>query len=164
MKKPMDRQQVDAELQQVVELRHPEPHRVLGIHPDGDAMVVRAFRPDAVAIHVLPESGGRVPMTHRLGGVYEARINGKTEHFNYLIEVEYPGNKKFTLRAKNQSPENAYIQSAQLNGQPFTRTYLKHEEITAGGELTVEMGPQPNLTWGTGADDIPPSLGMERMK
>ena len=47
----MDRQQVDAELQQVVELRHPEPHRVLGIHPDGDGMVVRAFRPDAVSIH-----------------------------------------------------------------------------------------------------------------
>jgi hypothetical protein len=26
------------------------------------------------------------------------------------------------------------------------------------------MGPQPNTTWGTGADDVPPSLGMERMK
>ncbi|HYO74671.1 MAG TPA: 1,4-alpha-glucan branching enzyme, partial [Archangium sp.] len=98
MKKPMDRQQVDAELQQVVELRHPEPHRVLGIHPDGDGMVARAFRPDAVAIHLLPEFGGRIPMTHRLGGVFEARINGKSEAFNYLIEVEYPGNKKFTLR------------------------------------------------------------------
>ena len=98
MKKPMDRQQVDAELQQVVELRHPEPHRVLGIHADGDAMVVRAYRPDAVSIHVQPEFGGRIPMTHRVGGVFEARLNGRSEAFNYLLEVEYPGNKTFTLR------------------------------------------------------------------
>ena len=83
--------------------------------------------------------------------------------FNEMT-ISLPGNKKFTLRATNQSAENAYIQSAKLNGQPFTRTYLRHEEITAGGELTVEMGPQPNFTWGTGADDAPPSLGMERMK
>jgi predicted alpha-1,2-mannosidase len=83
--------------------------------------------------------------------------------FNEMT-IALPGNKKFTLRADNQSPENAYIQSAQLNGQPFTRTYLKHEEITAGGQLVVEMGPQPNLNWGTGAADVPPSLGMERMK
>ncbi|NVI97440.1 1,4-alpha-glucan branching protein GlgB [Myxococcus sp. AM009] len=98
MRKPADKAQIDAELQRVVELRHPEPHSVLGIHPDGDGVVIRAFRPDAVAIHVLPESGGRVAMTHRLGGVHEARINGKDQTFNYLLEVEYPGKRVFTLR------------------------------------------------------------------
>ncbi|NNB86654.1 1,4-alpha-glucan branching protein GlgB [Corallococcus exiguus] len=98
MRKPADRAQVDAELQRVVELRHPEPHSMLGVHPDGDAVVVRAYRPEAVAIHVLPEFGGKVPMQHRTGGVFEARINGRTEPFGYLLEVEYPGKKVFTLR------------------------------------------------------------------
>ncbi|AKQ66345.1 1,4-alpha-glucan (glycogen) branching enzyme, GH-13-type [Myxococcus hansupus] len=98
MRKPADKAQVDAEVQRVVELRHPEPHSVLGIHPDGDGVVIRAFRPDAVALHVLPESGGRVAMTHRQGGVFEARINGKDQTFNYLLEVEYPGKRVFTLR------------------------------------------------------------------
>nr|WP_255207774.1 1,4-alpha-glucan branching protein GlgB [Myxococcus sp. AM009] len=37
-------------------------------------------------------------MTHRLGGVHEARINGKDQTFNYLLEVEYPGKRVFTLR------------------------------------------------------------------
>nr|WP_253894323.1 1,4-alpha-glucan branching protein GlgB [Myxococcus xanthus] len=37
-------------------------------------------------------------MTHRLGGVYEARINGKDQTFNYLLEVEYPGKRVFTIR------------------------------------------------------------------
>ncbi len=98
MRNPADRQQVDAELQRIVELRHPEPHSILGVHQDGDAMVVRAFRPDAVSIHVLPEFGGRIPMQHRLGGVFEARLNGRSETFSYLLEVEYPGKKVFTLR------------------------------------------------------------------
>jgi len=98
VRKPADKAQVDAELQRVVELRHPEPHSILGIHPDGDGVVIRAFRPDAVAINVVPESGGRVAMTHRLGGVFEARVNGKDQAFPYLLEVEYPGKKVFTLR------------------------------------------------------------------
>ena len=98
MKKPTDRQQIDAELQQIVELRHGEPHRVLGIHPDGDGVVVRTYRPDAVSIHVLPEFGGRIPMTQRQNGVFEARINGRQDTFNYQVEVEYPGKKTFTLR------------------------------------------------------------------
>nr|WP_244981507.1 1,4-alpha-glucan branching protein GlgB [Corallococcus exercitus] len=37
-------------------------------------------------------------MVHRTGGVFEARINGRTEPFSYLLEVEYPGKKVFTLR------------------------------------------------------------------
>jgi 1,4-alpha-glucan branching enzyme len=98
VRNPADRQQVDAELQRISELRHPEPHGILGAHQDGDAVVVRAFRPDAVNIHVLPEFGGRIPMHHRLGGVFEARLNGRSETFNYLLEVEYPGHKTFTLR------------------------------------------------------------------
>ncbi|MCY1023073.1 1,4-alpha-glucan branching protein GlgB [Pyxidicoccus sp. MSG2] len=98
MRKPADKAQVDAELQRVIELRHPEPHSILGIHPDGDGVVIRAFRPDAVAINVVPETGGRIAMTHRMGGVFEARVNGKEQPFTYLLEVEYPGKKVFKLR------------------------------------------------------------------
>jgi 1,4-alpha-glucan branching enzyme len=98
VKKPADRQQIDAEIQLITELRHPEPHRVLGIHPDGDGVVIRAFRPDAATIHVIPDFGGRIPMEHRKGGVFEARLNGRDQVFSYLIEVEYPGGKVFTLR------------------------------------------------------------------
>ncbi len=98
MRKPTDKAQVDTELQRVIELRHPEPHSTLGIHPDGDGVVIRAFRPDAVSIHVLPEAGGRIAMTHRRDGIFEARVNGKDQPFTYLLEVEYPGKKVFKLR------------------------------------------------------------------
>ncbi|HET9451356.1 MAG TPA: 1,4-alpha-glucan branching protein GlgB [Aggregicoccus sp.] len=98
MRSPSDRAHVDAELQRLVELRHSEPHSVLGIHPDGSGVVVRAFRPDAVSIHVLPEFGGRIPMQHRLGGVFEARLNNREGTFSYSLEVEYPGKRVFTLK------------------------------------------------------------------
>ena len=98
MNRPQERVQIDREIQRLLELRHPDPHAVLGIHPDGDGVVIRAFRPDAESITVLPEFGGRVEMRHRAGGVFEARINGRTEVFEYLLQVSYPGGRAFTLR------------------------------------------------------------------
>ncbi len=56
----------------------------------------------------------------------------------------YPG-KTFNIIAKNNSKENLYIQSVQLNGNPLNRLYLHHNEIIAGGKLVLEMGPVPNL-------------------
>ncbi|WP_375436558.1 GH92 family glycosyl hydrolase [uncultured Hymenobacter sp.] len=76
------------------------------------------------------------------------------------VALSMPGSKVFTIRAEGNSAANAYIQSAQLNGKSFTRTYLQHQEILAGGELTLRMGPQPNSTWGSLQADAPPSLGQ----
>ncbi|HZA15277.1 MAG TPA: 1,4-alpha-glucan branching enzyme, partial [Myxococcaceae bacterium] len=90
MKRPQERAEVDRELQRLVELRHPDPHSVLGVHPDGDGAVIRAVRPEAESITVLPEFGGRAEMRHRSAGVFEARINGRAEVFDYLLEVRYP--------------------------------------------------------------------------
>ena len=68
------------------------------------------------------------------------------------------GNKIFVIKALNNSKENKYIQSAKLNGQPFNRTWIGHDEITNGGELVFEMGPEPNKKWGTGKEAVPYSM------
>ncbi len=72
--------------------------------------------------------------------------------------LEVGKGKTFTIEAQNNSPENRYIQSASLNGNPMNRTWLLHEEIINGGRLIVKMGPQPNKKWGCGKNDIPPSM------
>jgi putative alpha-1,2-mannosidase len=46
----------------------------------------------------------------------------------------------FTIRARNNSPENVYIQRASLNGKPLDRAWLRYDEVTAGGVLELEMG------------------------
>jgi predicted alpha-1,2-mannosidase len=56
--------------------------------------------------------------------------------------------KEFVIKTKNLSKENYYIQSAMLNGKPFNRSWISHEEIVKGGELVFVMGKEPNKGWG----------------
>jgi putative alpha-1,2-mannosidase len=42
-----------------------------------------------------------------------------------------------------------------LNGKPLTRSYLRHEEIMAGGELHFVMSSAPNKMWATGQEGRP---------
>lgn len=65
---------------------------------------------------------------------------------------------EFTIKANHVSPVNKYIQSATLNGESMSKTWLSHKEIVQGGTLIFEMGPEPNLQWGSNAEDIPPSM------
>jgi len=98
MRRPASLAQVDEQVRRLLDLSHPDPHSVLGMHPDGDGVVVRTFRPDAERVTVLPDFGGRVPAVHRRGGVFEARLNNRHDLFGYLVEVRYPGGATFTLR------------------------------------------------------------------
>jgi len=65
---------------------------------------------------------------------------------------------EFIIKARQVSPKNKYIQSATLNGEAMSKSWLSHEEITGGGSLIFEMGPEPNMDWGSGMADIPPSM------
>ena len=98
MRRPASPAHLDEQIRRLLDLSHPDPHSLLGIHPDGDGVVVRTFRPDAERVTVVPDFGGRVPAVHRRGGVFEARLNNRRDLFGYLIEVRYPGGATFTVR------------------------------------------------------------------
>lgn len=55
--------------------------------------------------------------------------------------------KDFVVRANDVSPKNLYVQSAKLNGAPLVKPYFYHSDIEDGGELVLEMGPEPS-EWG----------------
>jgi putative alpha-1,2-mannosidase len=67
----------------------------------------------------------------------------------------------FRIVAQGQSAENHYIQEAFLNGQPLHRPWLYHHEITAGGKLIFELGPDPS-SWGALEESAPPSLWLPK--
>lgn len=48
--------------------------------------------------------------------------------------------KTFRVVAHNNSSENKYIQSAKLNGKPYTRSYIDFKDIVRGGTLEFVMG------------------------
>ncbi|WP_319268676.1 GH92 family glycosyl hydrolase [uncultured Draconibacterium sp.] len=54
----------------------------------------------------------------------------------------------FTVIANNNSKENMYIQSATLNGKPYNKSWLHHDDLMNGGKLVFVLGPTPNEEWG----------------
>jgi 1,4-alpha-glucan branching enzyme len=83
------RNPASGDVQRLVELRHEDPHSILGTHPDGDALIIRAYRPGASAMAVLPDAGGRIAM-ERQGNLFEARIPANKQPFGYMLEAQYP--------------------------------------------------------------------------
>ncbi|WP_313031852.1 GH92 family glycosyl hydrolase [Massilia alkalitolerans] len=63
-------------------------------------------------------------------------------------QLNLPNGKRFTIRAEGLSEANRYVGRVTLNGKPLARSYLKHEDISAGGELVFTMQAMPNKEWG----------------
>ena len=64
--------------------------------------------------------------------------------------------KTFRLVAPEASAENIYIQRVTLDGKPYTKNYITHEDILRGGTMEFEMGPEPVPGWGNKPEDCPP--------
>ena len=72
------------------------------------------------------------------------------------LDPHYYQGGTFTVRARNNSAQNLYVQSATLNGKALNRAWLRHAEVVAGGTLELVMGPQPNESWGSAPAELPP--------
>ena len=75
------------------------------------------------------------------------------------IKSQQTGNTA-TIRNINFDPQfkNIYIQSATLNGEPYSMNWITHNFYLEGGVLELTLGPQES-DWGTRLEDVPPSLG-----
>ncbi len=51
--------------------------------------------------------------------------------------------KQFTITAKNLSEKNMYIHKIILNGLPYAKFIINHDDIMKGGTLEFEMGAKP---------------------
>lgn len=68
--------------------------------------------------------------------------------------------KKFVIEAQNNNKENVYIQSATLNGEPYSRNWIRHQDIVNGGLIRFEMGDKPAYNRGTAEEDKPFSVSL----
>lgn len=69
--------------------------------------------------------------------------------------------KQFIIESKANSDENVYIQSVNMNGQRYDKTWLDHHELQAGGRLIFDMGAEPNQKWGTAKGAEPFSMSLK---
>lgn len=63
----------------------------------------------------------------------------------------------FVIKAAHASSDNKYIQSATLNNNNYSKSYIYHTDIMKGGIIEFEMGSNPNIEWGFDLSDRPSS-------
>jgi len=73
-------------------------------------------------------------------------------------EVSLGEGRTLSIEARNNAPGNPYIQSVRWNGKPYSKVWISHADLSAGGHLQFEMGPRPNPAYGAAPGDRPPSF------
>ena len=63
------------------------------------------------------------------------------------MRLNLDNGKTFTILAPNVSRENIYIQSVKMNGQPYDKSYITHQQIMDGATIEFVMGNQPGEIW-----------------
>ena len=74
------------------------------------------------------------------------------------VEIRLENGKLFTMISNNVSSENIFIQSVLLNGKPYDKNYILHDDIMSGSTFEFTMGSSPNTSWGVAPDSRPPSM------
>ena len=95
-------------------------------------------------------------------GIYEVTPGSNTYAIGTpmfeKLTIHLDNGKNFVINAKNVSDNNFYIQSATLNGKPYTKSFLMHDDINNGGEITFTMGSTANKQWGVGEGNEPVTI------
>ena len=74
------------------------------------------------------------------------------------LKLQLENGRTFEIKAPGVSDTNRYVKQVRLNGQPYTRTYIAHSDLMAGGTLEFIMDSKPNKKRGLAAEDKPYSL------
>ena len=72
--------------------------------------------------------------------------------------VRVQGGHELLIEAKRSAPGDKYIQSITVNGQPHDKLWITHDVLARGAHLVFTLGSEPNTTFGTAENQMPPSL------
>lgn len=94
-------------------------------------------------------------------GMYPANPSGSQYVFGTPLTEEaiisLPSKRAMSIRAKNMAVGNVYIQSVNLNGKPYEKSYIDHSTLIKGGSLEFTMGAKPNKKFGSEPENRPSS-------
>ncbi|MBM9506159.1 GH92 family glycosyl hydrolase [Actinacidiphila acididurans] len=66
--------------------------------------------------------------------------------------------RTITINAPQASAQNIYVEGLQKNGETSDRPWVPATFVKTGGTLDYTLGSTPNTTWGSAANDAPPSF------
>ncbi|WP_411032347.1 GH92 family glycosyl hydrolase [Spongiimicrobium sp. 3-5] len=76
--------------------------------------------------------------------------------------IHLENGNNFEINALENSKSNFYINSLKLNGESYSKSYLKFEDVQKGGILNFDMSGMPNKSWALGITDVPYSLSLRQ--
>src|SRR3954447_12415224 len=89
------------EIDRLINREYHDPHSVLGVHPNGDGMVLRAYRPAAEKVIARPEKGKSVELTKaHPAGLFEGKFAEADADAppRYELEITYADGGPYTVR------------------------------------------------------------------
>ena len=63
------------------------------------------------------------------------------------MRMHLDNGKTFTVLASAVNRENIYIRSVKLNGKPYDKSYITHQQIMDGATVEFEMSSEPGEIW-----------------
>jgi len=76
--------------------------------------------------------------------------------------IHLENGNQFTIQSSNNSKNNFYIQSANLNGKDYNYSYINFDDIQKGGKLKFELANAPNKNWASLPENVPYSLSTSK--
>lgn len=77
-------------------------------------------------------------------------VSGEYEIGSPLFEesrMRLPNGKIFTVKAPGLSEGNIYVKSVKVDGQPYDKSYITHDQIMNGSTVELEMTSTPGICW-----------------
>lgn len=63
------------------------------------------------------------------------------------VKISLPEGKAFILTAKNLSDENIYVKSVTIDGKPWNKSHITHQQIIDGANVELEMTSEEGNVW-----------------
>ncbi len=76
------------------------------------------------------------------------------------VTLHLENGKDLVIEAKNNAPENDYIQSMTWDGKAYNNCFIDHANLLNGGHIVFEMGSEPS-TWGVDSDPMSLTTGSD---
>lgn len=74
------------------------------------------------------------------------------------LKVTLENGKTIEVKAPKVSDKNRYVQKVRINGEPYSKLFVTHKQLTDGCVIEFDMGSKPNKKRGLNASDKPYSL------
>jgi len=73
------------------------------------------------------------------------------------VKINLENGKSFVIKATRKLKEAYNIQSANMNGANYTKSYFNHADLMKGGRFEFVLTNHPDTKWGTAKNDLPHS-------